>query len=93
MLHVYVSISDISKGFPQVVGQHLLQCRQIGNLEEALNTCIDDFDAYADRRPEESLFRVHKDAVLTEMAAIQTIDDFRSRLFDHKLLIITCKDI
>lgn len=68
MLNMYFSVLNCSRGFPEVAAIKLIPFRLLGDMEAAVNECIDQFDAFADRYSGSAPFAEHK-AELIEMAA------------------------
>lgn len=83
MLTVNLSIADTKAGFLSVQCIHRVRFPKVGDFDTALNACIDEFDEWADKRPESNLFRVHKSVILETMASLSSPEDLETVMVDY----------
>lgn len=75
MLNIFLSVSDVKKGFAATYACHRLRCVKVANFEDALNDCIDQFDAFSQRLPDSHLLRFYRREIIETMATLEHAND------------------
>lgn len=78
MMNMYFSVLNCSTGFPEVAAIKLIPFRDLGDLEKAVNECIDQFDAFANKYSSSAPFHEHHDDLMQLAARIEHRDQIVS---------------
>lgn len=78
MLNMYFSVLNCSSGFPEVAAIKLIPFRVLGNIETAVNQCIDEFDKWSASYSGSAPFHVHRQELIEMAAMIESPDDVKS---------------